>query len=338
MNIDWESKIQIDPEWINRQLINHFIDKSPKITIRGYTPKASGTTFCCNSLVEELGFMLVDYVHNQKSKDRKSKTLKQAYGNKTGNRRLEEALYKDAQQFFGKKDPSTDGKYGELLLFALVESVLKCKMVAHKIVGLSNSKDQVKGGDGVFLGSYEVENNKFEPAIFIGESKIKQKLSECIDEAYESLDRFHSPEIQSEVNSMEFIVANNTMFMDDLDPDFEAIYERLNPNTDTFKSQILVHPVLIMYNTSKIPTIEKQATSNAQLETLIKEFVKKEKDQFAKKIQDKIAAYPRIKRVFVDFFIFPFNNIDLFRNGMYFNIHKVPYSNKVDNAKTQQDI
>ena len=27
-------------------------------------------------------------------------------------------------------------------------------MVAHKIEGLSNGKDQVKGGDGIFLGNY----------------------------------------------------------------------------------------------------------------------------------------------------------------------------------------
>lgn len=331
MDINWEEKIKIDTAWVDRQLINHFTDKNLKVTIRGYTPKGSGTTFSCDALIEELGFMLPEYVHSKKSKQKKLQSLKSKFGEKAAEQRLDTALYKDAQEFFGKKDPTTDGKYGELLLFALTESVLKSKMVAHKIISLSNANDQVKGSDGVFLGYYEIEKGKFEPAILIGESKIMQGLSACIDDTYNSLNRFYSAETRAQFNSMEFIVASNTMFIDENDSDYEKIYDLLTPGTEAFRSQIVVHPILIMYNTAKINTIERNAINNEKLEELLKEFMTKEKADFIAKINEKLLAYPTIEKVYVDFFIFPFNDIDNFRNGMYFNIHKVPFSNTTGN-------
>ncbi|MCT3699007.1 DUF1837 domain-containing protein [Elizabethkingia anophelis] len=326
MGIDWKKKIKIDNEWVSRQLINHFSNKKLKITVRGYTPKSMGTKFSCDSLIEELGFMLPDYVHTEADKEKTLKQLISKYDEETGRKRLDVALLKDAQTFFGKKDPSTDGKYGELLLFALTESILKSKMVAHKIKGLSNPKDQVKGGDGIFLGNYEINNGEFTQAILIGESKIMKGFSDCIDDAYDSLNRFHDPITQSEFNAVEYLVASNTMFIDKSDLDYDEVYDLLTPGTNAFKKQIMVHPILIMYNTAKIDTIERNAKDNSDFELMMKDFMEKEKSEFIKKIEDKMKAFPNIEKVYVDFFIFPFNNIDFFRNGMYYNIHKVPFS------------
>lgn len=326
MDIDWEKKIKIDTGWASRQLVNHFIDKSTKIVVRAYTPKVTGTKFCCNSLIEELGYLLPDYVHTEKSKKNKLKSLTILYGEELAKQRLQTALYSEAQAFFGKKDPATDGKYGELLLFALCESILKSKMVAHKIEGLSNGKDQVKGGDGIFLGNYELINGKSVPAVFIGESKIMQERSKSIDEALDSLNRFHNSETQSEFNKMEFIVANRTLSLDDKDIDYDEIYERLTPGSEMFKNQITVHPILLMYNTATINKLETDALDKDDLELLISKHLIQKKDEIINTINDKLKLYPEIKKVYVDFFCFPFNNIDNFRNGMYLNIHKVPYS------------
>lgn len=326
MNIDWEKKIKIDTEWANRQLVNHFVDKSTKVVVRAYTPKVTGTKFCCNALIEELGYLLPDYVHSEKSKKNKLKSLTSLYGEDLAKERLQTALYSEAQVFFGRKDPTTDGKYGELLLFALCESILKCKMVAHKIEGLSNAKDQVKGGDGIFLGNYELSNGKTAPAIFIGESKIMQERSKSIDDALNSLNRFHDAEIQAEFNKMEFIVANRTLSLDENDIDFEEVYERLTPGSETFKNQITVHPILLMYNSASINTLETKALDKDDLELLIYNHLSQKKNEITNIINEKLEQYPEIKKVYVDFFCFPFNNIDAFRNGMYFNIHKVAYT------------
>ncbi len=326
MIMDWEKKIKINTEWTNRQLVNHFIHKSTKIVVRAYTPKVNGTKFCCNALIEELGYLLPDYALSEKSKKNKLKSLTILYGEDLAKERLQTALYSEAQAFFGKKDPSTDGKYGELLLFALCESILKSKMVAHKIEGLSNSKDQVKGGDGIFLGNYELPNGKIAPAIFIGESKIMQKRSDSIDDALDSIDRFHNAETQAEFNNMEFIVANRTLSLDENDIDYEEVYERLTPGSETFKNQITVHPILLMYNTASFGKLETKALDKDDLELLISNHLTQKKDEIINTINEKLEKYPEIKKVYVDFFCFPFNNIDTFRNGMYFNIHKVAYT------------
>ncbi len=325
MNIDWEKKINIDTQWVERQLIEHFTLKDFKITIRGYTPKTSGTRFNCNSLIEELGYFLTDYVHSERSKQNKFTALESKFGEELANKRLESALYNEAVSFFGKKNPETDGKYGELLLFALTESILKSKMVAHKIEGLSNFKDQVKGGDGIFLGNYEIEEGVFEPSILIGESKIMQGFSDCVDEAFDSINRFHLPKTQKEFEEIEFIVANKTIFMGDNDVDYDKIYDLLTPGTDAFRSQVIVHPILLMFNTNRIVSSEKKAKNKAELELMIKKFMEKEKSKFLNKIKKKLKSFPLIQRVYIDFFCFPFNNISEFREGMYFNIHKVPY-------------
>lgn len=326
MSINWEKKINIDTEWANRLLVNHFTEKSAKIVVRAFTPKVTGTKFCCNALIEELGYLLPDYVHSDKSKKNIFKSLSIRYGEELAAERIQNALYSEAQSFFGKKDPTTDGKYGELLLFALCESILKSKMVAHKIEGLSNAKDQVKGGDGIFLGNYENSKGKIVPAIFIGESKIMQDRSKSIDDALDSLNRFHNPETQAEFNKMEFIVANRTLSLDEKDIDYDEIYERLTPGSEKFTNQITVHPILLMYNTTTISKLETDASDKDDLELLIKNHLIKKKEEIIKIINEKIDSYPEIKKVYVDFFCFPFNNIDNFRNGMYFNIHKVPFT------------
>lgn len=326
MNINWEKKIQIDVDWIERELVTHFNEKKTKLSIRGFTPKASGNLFSCNSLIDEMYYFIIDYVHSTSYKDRVRESLINKYDNdKLAEQRLDIELLSKAMSFFGQKNPDTDGKYGEILLFALVESILKSKMVGHKIKSLSNPKDQVKGGDGIFMGNYEVEKGKFKPALLIGESKIMQGTSDAIYDAFDSINRFHKSSTQKGVNDMELIVAHNNLFIDNSDVDYDEIYELLSPNTDKYKSQVLVHPILIMHNSQKINTIEEKATDNEDIERRIKEWMIKEKVQYLKKINDKLKSFPDVKKVYLEFFFFPFNDIKKFRDGMYYKIHGVEY-------------
>ncbi|WP_256011808.1 Hachiman antiphage defense system protein HamA [Desertivirga xinjiangensis] len=323
MDINWEAKIQIDKDWVERQLITHFEDKKLKIAVRGYTPKVIGNQFSCSSIIEELNFMLSDYVNSSRAKKREYQALLKKYGKDLADKRLDVSLNEKAKAFFGATAPDSDGKFGELLLFALTESILKCKMVAHKISGLSNGKDQVKGGDGIFLGNYERSDGSLGPAIFIGESKIKQGFSDAVGDAFTSIDRFHAAKTKAEFTNMEFIVANNTLFTEEGDDDFEEIFDRLTPGTASYATQIWVHPVLIMYNTAKITSFEQLAASPEQLEVYLKDFMMKEKEAFLTKINTKITDQENIKKIYLDFFIFPFNDVKYFRDGMYFAIHNM---------------
>src|SRR5690606_32916001 len=110
---------------------------------------------------------------------------------------------------------------------------------------------------------------------------------------------------QAEFNSMEFIVANKTLFMDDTDIDYDRIYEMLTPGSDAFKSQILVHPILIMYNTKTIDSLETKAKNKDELELFLKNYMDSKKEELVRKINEKLKKFPQIEKVYVDFFCFP---------------------------------
>lgn len=310
MATPWKELVQIDKKWVERQLSHHFSDLDKKVGIRLFTLRASGTTLSSSSLCIELSSMLVPYVSGKQDLVQKEAIAAHTY----------------AVKFFGEKNTQTDGKYGELLLFALVESVLECKMVAHKIQTLTNFKDQVKGGDGIFLGDYLVEG-KMKPAYLIGESKVQASYANAIDEALSSLNRFHDEQTSAEFNSTELIIAKQNLIVDNR-ADLDEMYARLTPTEDSFRNQILVHPVLIMYNTKIIGELEQRSKDALDLEDLVKKEIIKRKSSIKKLIDDKVATYKNIQKVYLDFFIIPTTQVDSFRNGMYFEIHGVPYQHK----------
>lgn len=168
---EWDKLIKIDRSWVSKQLEHHFEEVNGKLNVKLYTVKVSGTQILPDGIAAALHEMLPDYIYGQKQIG------------EIGERKA--AL--TANHFFGKKNPETDGKFGELLLFALVEGVLGCKMVAHKIRSLSNFKDQVKGGDGIFIGNYTIVDGRSEPAYMIGESKVMARYSKALSDALDSI-------------------------------------------------------------------------------------------------------------------------------------------------------
>ncbi|WP_312793014.1 DUF1837 domain-containing protein [Sphingobacterium sp.] len=307
--IQWDRLIKIDRTWVDNELQEHFSDVSSKIKLKLYTVKVSGTQMLPDSIVDALLQMLPDYVYNNNEIQN------------LGERRA--AL--SANQFFGQKDPKADGKYGELLLFALVESILGCKMVAHKIQTLTNFTDQVKGGDGIFLGDYTIFDGSIQPAYLIGESKIMGQFSAALKDAILSLDRFHNLKDSAKFRSTELLVARNNLPIDDsIDP--EELFERLNPTSNVFKDQILVHPVLLMYDESVIAKCESSFSSTRkEFEDNIRLLIGDKKTNIIQTITEKIALSEGVKNVYVDFFLIPFNDVNKFRNAMYQAIHGIPY-------------
>lgn len=309
---DWAQHIKIDRNELLKQLNQHFFDASDKLVLRFYTLKPSGTRLLVNGVCEALHNSLPFYV----------------YGEADIHKKGEMWAGLNAKSFFGQKQPQSDGKYGELLLFVLVESVLGCKMVAHKIRSLSNTTDQIKGGDGIFIGNYDVAANSY-PAYLIGESKVTGTFAEALKEALISINRFHDVTSKSDFLDNELIVAKE--FIKITSGNIDELYERLTPTTDAFKKQILVHPILLMYNTEAFSKLERESVSPEELEKAIAAKLKGKDKILVKKISEKLADYPEVQKVYLDFFILPCNSVDDFRNSMYQKIHGVPYAAPVKN-------
>ncbi|OJW81754.1 MAG: hypothetical protein BGO69_14705 [Bacteroidetes bacterium 46-16] len=310
-NMDWSSLVEIDDSWYANQLVEHFKEINEKITVVVNTVKVSGTTMLPDSLVSVLHDMLPEYVF--------------------GKKKIEELGIKKAaltaNRFFGERHTNSEGKFGELLLFALVESVLKCKMVAHKIRSLTNMSDQVKGGDGLFLGNYTLPDMTVESAFLLGESKIVSSLAIGLHEAFSSLDRFHNQLRSPEFRSTELLVAKENVLLSN-DVDLDELYKRLNVETEEYKDQIHVHPVLIMFNTKSIGRMEQKALSRSDLEAKISTYITKAKGNIATGIAKQIKKYQDVSKVYLHFFIVPFNDVNKFRNAMYYAIHGVNYPEK----------
>ncbi|TYA13500.1 DUF1837 domain-containing protein [Paenibacillus faecis] len=305
--MEWKKLVQIDKEWINKYLLNQHFAQDFKLKIRGYSIRFSGNLLDFNSLGLFTAESIEKYVYSSKQIEELG----------------EKRAWIQAQKYFGKKDPNTDGKYGEVLLFLLVESVLGCPMVAHKIKSLTNPKDQIKGGDGIFLGEYEYQSGKFHSACLIGESKIMDSFAGGIEDAFLSLDRFHNELTSAQFSSTEFMVAKQNL-SDDFDLD--SVYDAITPGSEEYRSNILVHPIFIMYNTNEINNIERQALTQDEAEEMIKKYFSRRGKEHLRLIQDKLANSSNLQKVFLDFFIIPVHNVQKFRNTVFYHIHGVDYN------------
>jgi len=306
MSIEWSKLLQLEDGWLNKHLISQTFSKDVKIVVRGYSIKFSGTTNNYKALAQELSNVIANFTHSK------------AEVKKKGLLRAD----KDAQKIFGQINPSKDGKYGELLLFALVETILKCPMVAHKIPTSFN--DQVKGGDGIFIGNYEVAPGKMHEAILIGESKIWQDYSSALEDSLSSINRFHDSITKGQFNSQELIVAKKGLFVDD-SIDVDVLYKYLSPGEDEFQNCVQVHPTFIMYQTNEISNIEQKALTPIEAETLIAGYLDKRHKQHVGLINEKMQSYTELKKVFLDFFILPVKNVDEFRNELFYEIHGLTF-------------
>lgn len=277
--------IQINRRWVDEELISHLTEKiGEKVNMRVYTVMPSSTQMDYLSLSNFLAKIIPHYVYSIKEieKDITRQQKRNEAAIRKANPKLQEAdvlrivsdeserveretwsqIFNQSRIFFRKKGENyIGGKYGELLLFALVESVLGCKMIAHKIKHLTNVNDEIKGSDGVFLGDYNDEK-----AIMFGESKIMQSLSGAIVDALESINRYHNDPESAHNRSHELIIAREDIDKYDLDGvDIDELYDRLDPETETYRSQILVHPIILMYERAFILEIQKKP---AQMKSL----------------------------------------------------------------------
>lgn len=340
--MEWENIIQIRKDWVDSELTHHLTEEvNSKLSFRVYTILPSSIDFNFISLSKFLTKILPHYVKSkneinielQRKIKKKVKEIKKKNSHlslneldtliKTESERTTQEtwfeIFNESRKFFKKKSEKyIGGKYGELLLFALVEGVLKCKMIAHKISHLSNVNDEVKGSDGIFIGEY-----KNKEALLIGESKVMQNFSDAIKEALESINRYHSDKEQAHNLSHELLIARGDIHKyDDGVIDIDELYERLNVEEDAYRRQILVHPILLMYEREFIQKLKIKSTSQ-------EEFVDKLNKMMLKKIKEKKRGVELIKNkvnesqlehVFLDFFLIPVDKVERFRSSLDDNL------------------
>lgn len=330
MAIDFSKLITINKNWVDRELNHHYTEKiNDKLNVRLFSVKASGTIINSISLAKSLLDILPYYFKSKFEIDKAierevSKTINDYTTASDIDHQLEiskivhNRTYIEAKGFFKKKSSETkSGKYGELLLFGLVESIFDCKMIAHKITNLTNYHDEIKGGDGVFMGNYKLPNGNIQTAYLIGESKVWKDYSGAKKDALDSINRFYDSKVQSDFKILEFFIAQKDIEkVVDQQTDIDELYERLDQKSDLFKSQIAVHPILIMYETKSYNSLMKKAMNNTELDASIDAQVKLKLKKTLNSIATKVKEYPELEKVFLDFILIPTNSVSDFNDTM----------------------
>lgn len=304
MNIDWKKFLTVDENWASEQLTEHNYKSENKLSLRTHSIKYKGNKYGTKEFIEKLKDSITEYVLDQ----RVINATKKAGGDP-----LKEAL-----SFFGEVKPARDGKYGELILYLLTESILKVPMIAFKIT--SSAKDQVKGADGIFCGDYNGI-----PSILVGEAKTWGDLGGAITSAFTSLDRFHG-EKGTDVLSYEYLVAKSSSRMNRIglsEEELEHVINCLTIGSDENKLRAIVHPVLIIYDDKRINQL--QHSNDIEAEANLKEEITKTVEQNFKKIKDKFPSFQKVSEMHLDFFFIPVNDVDLFRNDIFTSIHNITW-------------
>ena len=300
MEINWEGLLSVDDSWVTTHLCEQLGRQSPKLVIRAYSIKFSGTQQRIDSFLNFVTNQIDRFCFSPKQIDEFAQR--------------HEHPWREAQRYFGDITPNSDGKLGELLLYLFVEAILRAPLVAHKVTFLTNPNDQVKGSDGIFLGDYDGQ-----PAILVGESKIRAALSTAVQEALEALERFHDT---SAALQYEITIASR-MTRDDLSPQqlHHIANKLLVPSAEEHQACIKVHPILIVYKDVEIHNISVKATTQAIAEALMGQYCETKLATRCGTVDSKLTEHPRLAEVHLDFFLVPVSDVNALRETFYRFIH-----------------
>lgn len=302
----WSEFITVDDSWVEDCLLNHGVLEEKKLKVRTYSIPFSGTTYNTSQFVD----FTVESIENFVLSPQKIVELKQ-------NKR---STWREAARYFGHTDPERDGKYGELILYLFAEAVLKTPIVSYKLPLLTNTKDQVKGADGLYFGEY---NDK--QSLLIGEAKIEQSVTSAITNALNSIDRFHSSISTGTNLDYELLISSTALRNDMSIEQLDFLYKCLKMGTREFRNNIIVHPILIIFEDDKISKIEEDCEDCNHAEELMKAFLDDRIKLNIDNIKKKIINYEKVKKVYLDFFFLPMSSVKDLRYDLYKSIHNAPY-------------
>jgi hypothetical protein len=303
-----ESLLAVNEDWCTKYIGEYHLKSEFKVAAKVYALKFSGQKYVTNEWVKHITRSLKNFLYD-KSKIQEM----EANGQEP---------YQEAMLAFGDTDPVSDGKFGELILFLLVESVLRAPMMVHKISNLMNRNDQAKGADNLFLGTY-----KGERTIFLGESKIKTRYNEAVIDALESLNRFHQLN-DSALTDQEFIVSRSSLRTDLSQEQLDYLYSVLDPAHEEHRNTNKAHPIFIMYNFDEIQTIEVECKNNIHGDELLKNRLMTWMDKEFHVLKEKLKGFQELQSVDLIFFLIPVKDTNSFRHLMYNTIHGTSYRKK----------
>lgn len=196
-----------------------------------------------------------------------------------------DALFNEARKKFralkSENDKGAGGELGEVLLYIFLETELKAYKLLSKMELKTSSNDYIKGADGIFLYQYDLDEHKIFDLV-LGESKIKNNLSNAITEAFESI-------VKHLVNNeFEVDLVNENIFKETFsEEEIEQIKNMIVPYPEDFNNNICKAKsfgIFIGYSLD----VDVQGKNIVEGQKAIREQIKKDIQSISKKINTKI--------------------------------------------------
>lgn len=218
-------------------------------------------------------------------------------------------LTKEARKLFRHptvtdNSPDKTGEAGELLLYFLMEAVLKAPQVVAKMELKTNHKDEIKGSDGMHA-KWNQEDGVVD--FFFGESKLYQSSSAAISSAIKSIDEFHKNKMYQHEFSM---VTKHFKYADENTKN--AISEMIvhgEPGSDVRVN----HACLIGYDFEKYLTLQPDKSKNEITDDFCNQFLI-DGARLVNLLQKNFDNFDK-KHLRFDVFFMPFPSVVEFRNA-----------------------
>ncbi|HKV95499.1 MAG TPA: DUF1837 domain-containing protein [Candidatus Angelobacter sp.] len=194
------------------------------------------------------------------------------------------------------------GEPGEILLYFLIEAVLKAPQAICKMSLKTNRKEEIKGSDGLHV---KWDSSAEIPIIYFGEAKLYKNLSAAISAVFKSLQDFHAE--GAEAHEL-FLATNHFNLLDErLKHDICAFLDR----TLSVKSYELRHACLVGFDWKQYADLESPATRAAFVKDFEKFYL-----NHGKRIRSLINKHSqnfKHKHLMIEFFFLPFKSVQEFR-------------------------
>lgn len=218
-------------------------------------------------------------------------------------------LVKQARDLFRHPEVSDDspdktGEAGELLLYFLIEAILKAPQVVSKMELKTNHKDEVKGSDGIHA-RFNQETGLVD--FFFGESKLYKESSIAIAEAIKSVEQFHDIEMYEHEFTM---VTKHFKYADEKTREaISSLVVHGEPGTGV----CINHACLIGYDFKGFDDLSRTGTPDEILEEFLEKFITDGK-RLTNLIQKRFDDFGK-KHIKFDVFFLPFPSVVEFRNA-----------------------
>lgn len=201
----------------------------------------------------------------------------------------------------------TGGEAGELILFLILEALIKAPLLVSKMSLKTNSNMNVHGRDGIHV-RYCSDLKGL--VLHLGEAKLHAGLAAAVDDAIESIVGYLG---DLALRTREIDIINGNMDLTGLAPEAQAyLRETLNPYTSPPPVFHTVHTCFIGFKYGGYAQVA--ALTSDVIEATFQEMYAKRADEIAQLIQTKVGeALPPPTRL--RFFVMPFPDLTAFRKA-----------------------